>query len=144
MKRTSVTYEFVEFIPSELGEGTLYISTTYATAAHLCACGCRNKVVTPLSSVEWKLIYDGDSVSLHPSIGNWEFTCRSHYWIRHNKILWARAWTDCEIAKGRRQDAEDLASYFSGEETDFDVSSTRSRRRRKSILDRLRRLIRLR
>lgn len=60
---------------------------------HLCACGCRTKVVTPISSTEWRLIYDGESVSLYPSIGNWQFPCQSHYWIRRNEIRWAREWS---------------------------------------------------
>jgi hypothetical protein len=117
MKRTSISYEFVEFVPPELEEGTLYISIEYATAVHRCACGCGNKVVTPISPAEWQLLYDGDSVSLMPSIGNWQFPCRSHYWIRRNKIKWAAAWTDEEIAEGRRRDAEDLESYFTGRRT---------------------------
>ena len=49
-----------------------------------------------------------------PSIGNWEFPCHSHYWIRHDDIQWARRWSDEEIAEGRRRDAEDLESHFAG------------------------------
>ncbi len=55
MRRTSVNHEFVEFIPSELQEGVLYVSVQYATAVHQCACGCGNKVVTPISPVDWQL-----------------------------------------------------------------------------------------
>ena len=82
--------EFVEFIPDSLEMGKLYISMKYATAVHLCICGCKNEVVTPFSKNDWKLIYDGDSVTLTPSIGNWSFKCKSHYWIRKNKILIAK------------------------------------------------------
>jgi hypothetical protein len=114
MKRTSISHQFVEFVPSVLEEGTLYVSIEYATAVHLCACGCGNKVVTPISPAEWQLLYDGDSVSLTPSIGNWQFPCRSHYWIRGNKIKWAGAWSDQKVADGQRRDAEDLDSYFTG------------------------------
>ncbi len=91
MRRTTIVHEFVEFIPSELKEGTLYISIPYATAVHLCACGCGIKVVTPISPPEWLLRWDGDTVSLHPSIGNWQFPCRSHYWIMRNRVEWARS-----------------------------------------------------
>lgn len=122
MKRTSISHEFVEFVPPELQDGTLYVSIEYATAVHLCACGCGNKVVTPISPAEWQLLYDGDSVSLMPSIGNWQFPCRSHYWIRRNKIKWAAAWTDKDIAEGRRRDAEDLESYFTGRQNPAQVS----------------------
>lgn len=31
---------FVEFIPENLDYGKIYISDTYRTATHLCACGC--------------------------------------------------------------------------------------------------------
>jgi len=79
--------EFVEFIPETLEKGKLYISMIYATAVHLCICGCNNEVVTPFSISDWKLIFDGESVTLTPSIGNWNFKCRSHYWIRKNKVL---------------------------------------------------------
>ena len=38
----------------------------------------------------------GERALLYPSIGNWQFPCRSHYWIRRNRIIWAgrrlKAW----------------------------------------------------
>jgi Family of unknown function (DUF6527) len=114
MTRTSLSHEFVEFIPSEMKEGTLYISIPFATAVHLCACGCGIKVVTPISRPEWQLSWNGDTVSLYPSIGNWQFPCRSHYWIRCNRVEWARALSDAEIERGRRHDAEELDAYYAG------------------------------
>ena len=66
-------------------EGKIYVSIAYATAVHKCACGCGKEVVTPLSPTDWKLIFDGKTVSLDPSIGNWGFPCRSHYWVRNNR-----------------------------------------------------------
>ncbi len=112
MRRTSIDHEFVEFIPSELKEGVLYVSVQYATAVHKCACGCGNKVVTPISPADWQLLFDGDSVSLTPSIGNWEFPCRSHYWIKSDKVRWAKAWTPEEVAAGRQREARDYEWYF--------------------------------
>jgi uncharacterized protein DUF6527 len=144
MKQTSLSHEFVEFIPSELKEGTLYISIPFATAVHLCSCGCGIKVVTPISPPEWKLVWDGDTVSLIPSIGNWQFPCRSHYWVTRNRVEWARALSDEEIARGRRRDAKELEAYFAG--TAFDepaVSSTPPAQPRQSIFRSLRRLFRL-
>ena len=73
MKLAAVEPEFVEFIPAGLTEGKLYVSMLYATTVHLCACGCGNKVVLPLSPAEWQLYFDGESVSLTPSVGNWEY-----------------------------------------------------------------------
>ena len=90
IRHTSLAHEFVEYIPSELADGVLYISIPYRTAVHRCACGCGNKVVTPISPADWQLFYDGDTVSLTPSIGNWGFPCRSHYWINAGRIRWAR------------------------------------------------------
>lgn len=144
MRRVSVSHEFVEFVPPDLEEGVLYVSISYATAIHLCACGCRNRVVTPISPAEWQLLYDGESVSLTPSIGNWEFPCRSHYWIRHNEIKWARSWSDEEIAEGRCRDAEDLEHYFSGKRAETAEVSAPVTQPRLSILHQLLRLFGLR
>ena len=108
-------HEFVQFIPEELTEGTVYISIRFATVAHLCACGCKSKVVTPLKPTDWKLIFDGKTVSLDPSIGNWSFPCRSHYWIRNNKVRWAEDWSQSRIDAGRAYDGRSKDLYFSGE-----------------------------
>jgi len=105
-------HEFVEFIPDELKEGTIYVSIRFATATHLCCCGCGNKVVTPLRPTDWKLIFDGKTVSLDPSIGNWSFACKSHYWIVRNKIKWARQWSEEEVRAGRGYDALAKGDYF--------------------------------
>ena len=83
----TLQHKFVEFIPESLEEGVLYITLEYSTALHKCICGCGNEVVTPLSPNDWKLIFDGKTVSLYPSIGNWRFPCRSHYWIEKNQIV---------------------------------------------------------
>lgn len=45
---TVLKHEFVEFIPDELEQGTIYVSIRFATASHRCLCGCGNKVVTPI------------------------------------------------------------------------------------------------
>jgi hypothetical protein len=104
--------EFVELIPPELSFGRLYVSMKYATTQHLCACGCGKKVVLPLSPAEWSLRYDGETVSMSPSVGNREYTCRSHYWIERNRIHWAKAWSPEQIEVGRARDLADLETYF--------------------------------
>lgn len=106
MTRQTITPEFVEFIPEQLEDGKLYISETYSTAVHKCCCGCGQKVVTPLRPTDWKLHVRGGRVSLHPSIGNWGFPCRSHYWIRHNRVQWSYEMSQEEIDEGRRKDAQ--------------------------------------
>ena len=84
----------------------------YATAIHNCACGCGNRVVTPFSPTDWSLTYDGETVTLYPSVGNWNFPCRSHYWIRNSKIIPVPAWSDREIKEGRKNDTKRKRAYF--------------------------------
>lgn len=88
IKISSLVPKYVEYIPTDLEPGVLYISMKYATAVHLCACGCGEKVVTPLSRSDWKLLFDGESITLRPSIGNFEFQCKSHYFVTENRIDW--------------------------------------------------------
>jgi hypothetical protein len=111
-KRPGYGYAFVDYIPADLEADTVYVSTTYGTVAHVCACGCGAKVVTPLSPADWQLCFDGESVSLTPSIGNWSFPCRSHYWITNGHVHWAKQWSDAQIAAGRRREVADRAAYF--------------------------------
>ena len=90
----------------------MYISIRYGTATHICPSGCGEIVVTPIKPTDWALIWNGESVSLYPSIGNWSLPCKSHYWIRANKIVWARKWDTSEIKLGREIDARNKARYF--------------------------------
>lgn len=90
----TLTHRFVEYIPDEIEEGILYISIPFCTAIHKCVCGCGNEVVTPISRKGWKLIFDGETVSLTPSIGSWNLACKSHYFITNNFIKFARSWDD--------------------------------------------------
>ena len=115
-----LTHEFVEYIPKSLSEGTIYISIKFATAAHKCVCGCGNEVVTPLSPTDWKLIYDGESVSIDPSLGNWNFACRSHYWIKNNTVIWGYSWSREQIESGRALDRLAKRNYFESESPDVD------------------------
>jgi hypothetical protein len=103
---------FVEFIPEVLEDGKIYISETYATAVHKCCCGCGNKVVTPLSPIGWKITIEEEYVSLYPSIGNWNFPCRSHYWIKRNVVHRSYDMSQRKIEAGRRYDAELKEQYF--------------------------------
>ena len=99
-------------MPEVIEEGILYISIEYCTAIHNCVCGCRNEVVTPLTPTDWTLLFDGKTVSLEPSIGNWNFECKSHYWITKNKVVVARKWKSWEVEKVRKKDFENKKSYF--------------------------------
>lgn len=110
-----VEHRFVDSFPAPLEAGVLYVSVRFRTAAHLCACGCGNKVVTPLSPAGWSMRFDGDAVTLDPSIGSSRLPCRSHYFIRGNRIVWCHAMTDELIAKARKTDAIARTRYY-GEE----------------------------
>jgi len=110
-------HEFVEFIPDELEQRTIYVSIRFATASHLCLCGCGNKVVTPIRPTDWTLIFDGKTISLHPSIGNWNFPCQSHYWIQNDRVKWAPKWSREQIERGRARDLYAKQTYFGGDDT---------------------------
>lgn len=127
---------FVEFMPRELEPGKLYVSMIYTTTAHLCASGCGNKVVLPLSPAQWQLYFDGESISLSPSVGNWDLPCQAHYWIRKNKIQWAAQWDKKRIEAGRRSDARDIDDLYEDRASDSTAEPTGMPRRR-SIWERL-------
>jgi hypothetical protein len=105
-------HEFVEFIPDAIEEGKIYVSVDYATAVHKCACGCGKEVVTPLSPTDWKLIFDGQTISLDPSIGNWGFMCRSHYWVRNDRAVWAEDWSQARVDANRAHDRRAKDKYY--------------------------------
>lgn len=87
MKASLLTPIFAESIPANLEPGNLYVSMLYETAVHLCACGCGDKVITPFGPHDWAITFDG-TVSLHPSVGNGQQACKSHYYVRSNRIDW--------------------------------------------------------
>jgi hypothetical protein len=113
MKRPlKIRHEFVEFIPKVRDRGVLYISIPYATAVHDCFCGCGHKVVTPISCVGWVLTYNGEAVTLWPSVGNWGFPCRSHYFIRNDTVVWAADMTEEMVQQGRARDRVAREHHF--------------------------------
>jgi hypothetical protein len=103
-KQILISHSFVETIPDNLDEGIVYISIRYKTAIHKCFCGCGFEVVTPLSESNWTLLFHGKSISLDPSIGNWNAKCQSHYWIRRNRVVWSTQWSKVAINKLRQKE----------------------------------------
>ena len=118
MRVERIGHEFVEEIPQLLDEGVLYVSLEFGTAAHLCCCGCGNEVFTPITPIDWSVIYDGEAVSLHPSVGNWSLSCRSHYWIQKGRVRWALSWTEEEIAENRQRDLDTKQRFFGSRRRD--------------------------
>jgi Family of unknown function (DUF6527) len=104
MKTKKFESVFQSLLPERLEENKLYVSIDYNTVVHRCACGCGEEVVTPLSPTDWKLTYNGETLTLHPSIGNWSFKCRSHYWIRGNHVVWAEDWSDEKVERVRKEE----------------------------------------
>lgn len=121
-----IEHEFVEFIPSTLVPGKLYISIPYVTAAHKCCCGCGEEVVTPFSPTDWRMTFDGRFVSLEPSIGNWSFACKSHYLIINGRVHWAQEWTQELIERGRERDRINKAKHFQQRRVEEKVSMPQS------------------
>jgi len=105
MRHLRLAHEFVHHIPERLEPAVLYISVDYAVAIHLCCCGCGEQIVTPLAPGGWKMIFDGETISLRPSIGNWQLPCRSHYIIDRGEALVAAPWSECR--HGRRNDGRE-------------------------------------
>ena len=105
-------HKFVEFIPQNIEDNVLYISIKYCTVIHKCVCGCGNEVVTPLSPTDWRLTFNGKSITLYPSIGNWNFNCKSHYWIKNSQVEFAESWSKEKILLVREKDLEYKKMYF--------------------------------
>ena len=112
MRATAIKHKFVTTAPETLEDGVLYVSVDYSTAIHKCCCGCGSEVATALSPTDWKLIYDGVSVSLYPSVGNWALDCQSHYVIDRNSVKWAGRWTKEQIEAGRAYDRAAKDRYY--------------------------------
>ncbi len=108
----TISFKFVELIPEQLEDGIVYISTKYCTVVHKCCCGCQEEVVTPLSPVDWQFSFDGKTISLYPSIGNWSLPCQSHYWIRKNKVIWSNKWSDAKIKQLQESDQNEKEHYY--------------------------------
>lgn len=139
--------KFVTVIPDKLEPGVLYISKPYNTAIHLCCCGCGSEIVTPLVPTEWKLQEDNaGTVTLSPSIGNWTLPCQSHYFIRRNRIVWAKQMSDAQIVRGRQWDKRAKERYFGKslptEEMPITPQTTPEAEPHRSLLEWLRWIIR--
>lgn len=99
-------------MPAQLAPGILYVSEEFETAAHLCACGCGDKIRTPLGPTEWQFIDDREGPSLFPSVGNWQRACQSHYWVDRGHITWSSKWSPDQIAAGRVSEQRRRDRYY--------------------------------
>lgn len=88
MKQTNYQTLFVDRMPAEIEDGILYVLPHLQVAIHNCMCGCGEKVVTPLGDSHWSWTYDGNNTTLSPSVGNFQYDCKSHYFLRQGKVIW--------------------------------------------------------
>lgn len=112
MRHTHLQHRFVRSIPDQLQAGVLYVSMEFSTAAHSCCCGCGREVITPFSPTDWRLTFDGQAVSLWPSIGNWNLPCRSHYVISDGEVHEAGPWSPEQVEAERRRDKAAKARFY--------------------------------
>lgn len=112
MKASQFRLAEVESFPRPLQAGVLYYSERFSGAAHACACGCGMEVITPISTVQWRITRNARGVSLRPSIGNWNFPCQSHYWIIDGAVHWSTDMTEEQIRAGRAYNSALREQYF--------------------------------
>jgi hypothetical protein len=134
MRAERITPRFVEFVPDALEHGVVYIAIAYGAVIHACCCGCGEKVATPLGPAEWSLTYNGEEITLDPSIGNGALPCRSHYFITRNEVRWARPLSKAQTTAALQRDATAVAEYYQSKTPPAAPSDWR---------DRVRKLLRL-
>lgn len=90
------------WIPGEekLDDGVLYVAVAAEQdeqfVQYNCPCGCGNVVWIPYykqgqqkeESPSWGFAESDGKVTLSPSVFSTGFPCRSHYFIRNNRIDW--------------------------------------------------------
>lgn len=113
MKVDRLKPHYLTQFPEQLQEGILYISEEFSLTAHKCCCGCQEDVVLKLGPAKWHLTKEPDSsVSLYPSVGNWKYACRSHYWIENNEVLDAGPMSAGTIKRVQRRDRVERQQYL--------------------------------
>ncbi len=103
----AITPKFVEFIPTEgtdLIPGFVYISMKHGMVVYRCPCGCGGLSEFMLDPIRFRIEYDGSTVTFYPSIGISYLECRSHYWIRNNRIEWCAPLEDWESQGAQRRE----------------------------------------
>jgi len=58
------------------------------------------------------MTFDGETISLWPSIGNWTLKCRSHYVIDRGEVIAAPPWTDEQVEAERHRDRAAKARFY--------------------------------
>lgn len=125
---TDVQWRFVDYIPEQLEQGVICIALEFGAIMHLCLDGCGERISTPLSPAQWALTFDGETISLWPSVGNWDLPCGSHYIIRNNRVIWSNRWSEAAIKAGAKGDRLAAERHFSEDDTEpQEISKRRNR-----------------
>ena len=103
MRVNEFELQVVRRIPEDLQEGILYVCFECDVVVHLCACGCGEKVVLQIAPHFWYVRYDGETISLYPSVGNYQYLCRSHYWIEQNQVKWVHNMPEKKAKQTKRK-----------------------------------------
>jgi hypothetical protein len=113
-KISSLEHIFVDFFPpyEEMKEGILYVSMIGSMMTHKCCCGCGIEVILKLSPIDWSMSFNGKTITITPSIGNWNFECKSHYWIINSKVVWASKWSQKKIDSCRLKESLIADLYY--------------------------------
>lgn len=91
IRKVEIKIEWVQQMPDkkDMIQGVVYISEEYGVSIHKCLCGdCAELTVMPINhdhiTTGWDLIKNEEKISFVPSIGNFQFPCKSHYIITNN------------------------------------------------------------
>ncbi|MDP7704923.1 DUF6527 family protein [Mycobacterium sp. TY815] len=140
-------HRFVSEVPPyrHLEPSTLYVCIEYATTVHLCACGCGHEVVNALSPTDWRITFDGETVSLSPSVNNSSLACASHYWINQGQVLWCETVPTARVEALRAADRRAKQRFYE-DAGDHDPEANRASHQNKRVnrLSRIWRLLRQR
>lgn len=103
MRVDKYSVEVVTQIPTIIEDGILCVSFLYNVSVHNCPCGCSERVIIPINPKGWSIQYNGEELSFYPSIGNWSFACRSHYFITNNKVKWMIGYDKRRVCESKKR-----------------------------------------
>ena len=107
-QRYKVTPRFVEQIPPGKREsGVILVCIKYGVMSLACPCGCGLTMDLSIEPHRWRIEWDGEHLSVCPSVSSSGLPCRSHYWIQSNRIEWCRPIS--HAAERRKERIEDEA-----------------------------------
>ena len=77
----------------KLEDGVFYVEDGSPYVGYNCPCGCGKVVILPTKKHQpdyngWGFSENNGKVTLSPSVLSAGFDCKSHYFIRDNKIDW--------------------------------------------------------